>query len=274
MSNSIATLFAKPNFDRRDASLAGKLAGKATRFLARNIHTKTLAMRNAQPLVTFTFDDVPASACSIGAMMLEQYGARGTYYVSGGGCGAPSPSGRLATIDQLKVLHARGHEIGCHTYSHAAVAGISSRELAVDMERNRIFLQGIGGEIVVRNFAYPYGDFSFRTKRYLEGRFDSCRSLIPGVNSAIADLGVLKSWPLENASADRGKILDLAAETVRTKGWLIFNSHDVEEQPSRYGVSPDLLAFAAATVKDAGCRPVTIAEGLVLAGGAKQQDRI
>jgi hypothetical protein len=34
-------------------------------------------------------------------------------------------------------------------------------------------------------------------------------------------------------------------------------------------VSPDLIAFAAATARDAGCRSVTIADGLRLARGAK-----
>jgi peptidoglycan/xylan/chitin deacetylase (PgdA/CDA1 family) len=224
-------------------------------------------MRNAQPLVTFTFDDVPATACHVGALIIEQYGARGTYYVSGGGCGAPSPCGELASIDLLKVLSGRGHEIGCHTYSHAAVAAIGRCELATDTGRNASFLECVDGQAVVRNFAYPYGDLSFRTKRYLEGRFDSCRSLIPGINSGTVDLGALKSWALENASIDRGKVLELMAQTVRTKSWLIFNSHDVQETPSRFGVSPDLLAFAAATARDAGCRMVTIADGLRLAGG-------
>jgi peptidoglycan/xylan/chitin deacetylase (PgdA/CDA1 family) len=269
MSSYPAALFAQPRTGLDELSSAAKLAGKASRFLARNIRTKSLAMRNAQPLVTFTFDDVPASACHVGALIIEQYGARGTYYVSGGGCGAPSPCGRLATVDLLQVLSARGHEIGCHTYSHAAVAGISPGELAADTERNHAFLNSVGNQIAARNFAYPYGDLSFRTKRYLEGRFDSCRSLIPGLNSGTADLGALKTWALENASIDRGKILDLVAQAARTKGWLIFNSHDVQEEPSRFGVTPDLLAFAAATARDAGCRSITIADGLRLAADAK-----
>jgi hypothetical protein len=65
--------------------------------------------------------------------------------------------------------------------------------------------------------------------------------------------------------------VDLVAETAKTNNWLVFNSHDVQEVPSRFGVSPDLLAFAAATAKDAGCRPVTIAEGLRLARGGMSQ---
>jgi peptidoglycan/xylan/chitin deacetylase (PgdA/CDA1 family) len=271
MSSCPAVPFAQPRADLDDLSLAAKLSGKLSRFLARNLGTKTLVMRNAQPMVTFTFDDVPATACHVGALIIEQYGVRGTYYVSGGGCGAPSPCGQLATVDLLRVLFARGHEIGCHTYSHAAVASISARELATDTERNHLFLKGVSDGIGVRNFAYPYGDLSFRTKRYLEGRFDSCRSLLPGINTGTIDLGALKTLALENASIDRPRILDLVAETVKTNNWLVFNSHDVQEVPSRFGVSPDLLAFAAATAKDAGCRPVTIAEGLRLAGGGKNE---
>jgi peptidoglycan/xylan/chitin deacetylase (PgdA/CDA1 family) len=264
MSEFITAPFAQPRIDTRDASLAGRISGKLSRFLARNVRTKTLTMRNARPLVTFTFDDVAASACNVGARMLEQYDVRGTYYISGGGCGAASPGGRLATIDEIKALHAKGHELGCHTYSHAAIASISSAELASDLERNRLFLNGVTGGLVARNFAYPYGDLSFRTKRYLESCFDSCRSLIPGVHSGTMDLGALKTWALENASIDRGRIADVVAETVRTKGWLIFNSHDVDEQPSRFGVSPDLLAFALKTACESGCLPVTIAGGLAL----------
>jgi peptidoglycan/xylan/chitin deacetylase (PgdA/CDA1 family) len=259
--------FGKPDLHGGDESLTATISGKITRFLSRNIRTKRLAMRNDQPLVTFTFDDVPASTCDVGVPILERYGIRGTFYISGGGCGAPSPCGPLATVDQLKLLHANGHELGCHTFTHFAVSRVDGRDLASDLERNRAFLMGISRE-APRNFAYPYGDMSFPAKRYLEGRFDSCRALIPAVNAGSLDLGALRSLPLEDASMDRNKVLDLVVMAARTRGWLIFFSHDVSEQPSRFGLSRDLLAFAAASARDAGCRIVTIAEGLDLVGGA------
>ena len=171
MSHEIAD-FALPRAQCPGAPLSGKVAGKVSRFLARHARTKTLTMRNATPIVTFTFDDVPASACRNGAAILEQHDARGTFYVSGGGCGAASPGGRLATTAQLDALCASGHEVGCHTYSHPAVSAVAHDELTVDLERNRRFLNGINSAIAVRNFAYPYGDMSFRTKRYLETRFE------------------------------------------------------------------------------------------------------
>ena len=53
-------------------------------------------------------------------------------------------------------------------------------------------------------------------------------------------------------------------KAVRLHGWLIFNSHGLENAPRRYGVTPDLLAFAVAAAKSGGCRVTTIAEGLRL----------
>ena len=89
------------------------ICGKASRLLARRVPTKTMRKVDPQPLVSFTFDDAPASSCREGAAILEAYGMRGTYYVCAGGCGAASPSGPLASADDIGALLARGHEIGC-----------------------------------------------------------------------------------------------------------------------------------------------------------------
>ncbi len=268
MSHETATGFALPR-PERDPPLSARIAAKASRFLARHTRSKVLTLGNALPIITFTFDDVPASACSTGAAILEQYDVRGTFYVAGAGCGTDSPGGRLATPAHLRALHAKGHEIGCHTYSHPAVSDIARDELAADLERNRRFLQGIDHGIAARNFAYPYGDLSLRTKRMLESRFDSCRSLLRGVNEGTADLGALKTCPLEDATIDRAEILALIARTVRSNGWLIFSSHDVEERPSKFGVTPGLLDFAVSASRDSGCRLATVADAIALARPAK-----
>jgi peptidoglycan/xylan/chitin deacetylase (PgdA/CDA1 family) len=268
-----AKSFAQPSLDVRDGSPIAKIPRKISRFLARNVRTKGVTMRNATPLVTFTFDDIPASASEFGARVLERYGARGTFYVSGGGCGAESPCGRLATIEHLRSLRTAGHEIGCHTYSHLAVSSVDPQKLADDLEQNRSFMASVDGSIVVRNFAYPYGDLSFSTKRYLEGSFESCRSLIRGVNAKVVDLGALKTLPLENATIDRAALAAVVAETVRSRGWLIFCSHDVAVNPSRFGVSLELFEHTVTAAKAAGCSLVTIAEGLKrVSGGTAGQE--
>jgi peptidoglycan/xylan/chitin deacetylase (PgdA/CDA1 family) len=222
-------------------------------------------------MVTFTFDDVPTSACDIGASILEKYDARGTFYVAGRGCGEAGFDGPpLASIDQLRTIWENGHEIGCHTYSHPPVSRISLGQLRVELECNQRALKNINQDIEVRNFAYPYGDLTFRTKGYLEARFDSCRTVYPGINVGIADLGSLKAWPLESASVDRATIDGLIARAIESNGWLVFYSHDVAERPSKYGVSPDLLQWAVRAAKTNGCVLATVAGALkfIAAGSA------
>jgi len=148
---------------------------------------------------------------------------------------------------------------------------MSFDELGSDLNRNQSVLKEIDNSILLRNFAYPYGDMSVRTKRYLEARFDSCRSGHAGINNTVADLGALHAWPLYDASLDRIKIARLIAETVQGNGWLIFYSHDVAERPSRFGVSPDLLDWAVGAAKRAGCTLATIADGLELIGARRAQ---
>jgi peptidoglycan/xylan/chitin deacetylase (PgdA/CDA1 family) len=268
-------MLAESTKDPNSGWLPMRVTGMASRFLARQIRSKPLTLRNVPPMVSFTFDDVPTSACELGGRILERHGVRGTFYVAGRGCGTASPGGPpRASIDQLSKVWANGHEIGCHTFSHLAVRSISLDELGLELDRNRSFLGKINSNIVVRNFAYPYGDMSVRTKRYLEGRFDSCRSGHAGINAVVADLGALNAWPLENESLDRAKIAELIAETVQTRGWLIFYSHDVAEQPSRFGVSPDLLEWAVSAAKRAGCALTTIADGLKLTSAAASDERV
>jgi peptidoglycan/xylan/chitin deacetylase (PgdA/CDA1 family) len=253
--------------DPNTGSLPTRVVNMASRFLARQSRSKALAMRGNEPIVTFTFDDVPASACELGAQILERHGARGTFYVAGGGCGTASDDGpQHASIGQLRDIWANGHEIGCHTYSHPAVRYMSGDELDAELDRNQSVLKQIDSGIVVRNFAYPFGDMSIRTKRYLEARFDSCRSGHAGLNNGVADLGALNAWPLQNACIESTKIADLMAETVRARAWLIFYSHDVAERPTEFGVTPDLLDYAVDLAKRRGCRVATIAEGLELVG--------
>ena len=56
--------------------------------LAMHLRVDLFCLRNRTPMVSFTFDDLPKSAVTTGAEMLEAHGARGTFYVSGSLVGA------------------------------------------------------------------------------------------------------------------------------------------------------------------------------------------
>jgi hypothetical protein len=103
MSHAAAPQFALPRSDQSERSRI-KSFQQAVAISRTNSGDKEIADDQSKPLVTFTFDDASASACSTGSMLLEQYKARATYYISGAGCGMAGYCGPLATTEQVKAL--------------------------------------------------------------------------------------------------------------------------------------------------------------------------
>lgn len=219
-------------------------------------------MRNDRPMVSFTFDDVPKTGVTTGAAMLEAYGARGTFYVSGGLTGIDTEAWEACTTEDIVGLHRRGHEIGCHTFSHRRVPDLDDATLADEIGRNRNYFHALDPSIKAETFAYPYGYASFSRKRLLRENFQSCRGILPGVNSGVVDLQFLRSTPLIDGEIDRDGIDQVFDEAQSTNGWLIFFGHDVTERPSRYGCTPDLLTHALQAATRRKIPVLTMAEAL------------
>ncbi len=70
------------------------------------------------PILSLTFDDVPDSALTEGAAILEAHRVRGTFYIAGGMLAMQMADWRMIDAQGVCELHARGHEIGCHSFSH------------------------------------------------------------------------------------------------------------------------------------------------------------
>ena len=96
------------------------------------------------PLISFTFDDVPDSALHNGATILERHGVRGTFYIAGGLAGRVEVDRTLISSDGCADLADRGHEVGCHTYSHTKIRRMSGGGLARDLDRNADYLKRSG----------------------------------------------------------------------------------------------------------------------------------
>ncbi|URK86924.1 polysaccharide deacetylase family protein [Rhizobium sp. RCAM05350] len=61
-----------------------------------------------RPIVSFTFDDVPDTALTNGAAILEKYGVHGTFYIAGGLEGRIEPDRRLISADGCRELFSAG----------------------------------------------------------------------------------------------------------------------------------------------------------------------
>jgi peptidoglycan/xylan/chitin deacetylase (PgdA/CDA1 family) len=240
----------------------GRYADKVERRASRYGFVKPATMRNSQPMVSFTFDDVPETAYATGAAMLERHRARGTFYVSGALAGTVQPDWRLMSADDCRDLHQRGHEIGCHTHSHRAAQALDAAEMEAEIVRNRVFFRSIATDLGPENFAYPYGSVSLARKRQVQRHFASCRGVTGGINAGRVDLALLKAVPLSDARTDRRAVEALIRATVARNGWLIFFTHDVTASPTPFGCTPGLLEHALAAAGSAGCATLTVRDAL------------
>jgi peptidoglycan/xylan/chitin deacetylase (PgdA/CDA1 family) len=191
--------------------------------------------------------------------VLEANGVHGTFYIAGGLAGTQQDEWRLASPENVAEMHARGHEIGCHTYSHPVVQWLDADGFAAELDRNKDFLASLG--IVAESFCYPYGIASLARKLQAQARYTSCRSTKPGINSGMIDLGMLRATPIDHASTEAAlkRAID---ETVRLNGWLVLFTHDVSPEPTWIGATPQFLDMAVKAALARGCEVVTVRDAL------------
>jgi peptidoglycan/xylan/chitin deacetylase (PgdA/CDA1 family) len=242
-----------------DRSLRGKLRRRYTRLAFR----KPLRLALDRPMITFSFDDVPATAARAGAQLLEAAGLRGTFYICAGLEDGDGPMGRYGSSEDARRLVAAGHEVACHTYSHIDCGQADQPTIAADVARNGVALAERGAPDPV-SFAYPYGDVSFAAKKALGGRFKTLRTVQAGLVTDGADANQLPAVGIEGEDGE-AKALRWMDEAARRKAWLILYTHDVAETPSAWGCTPGALARLAERAK-AGFDVVTMAEGAARAG--------
>jgi peptidoglycan/xylan/chitin deacetylase (PgdA/CDA1 family) len=215
-------------------------------------------------MLSFAFDDVPASAADAGAAILQARGLKGTYYVAAALEGTDAVTGPMACANAVKRLAAAGHEIGCHTYSHLDCGQAAACDAVEDVALNAETLIGWGLPRPT-TFAYPFGDVAPATKRALASRFSLMRALHPGVVAAGSDLNQAPAVGVEgpNGEALAMRWLDRAAGR---NAWLILCTHDVAETPSPYGCTPAALERLVDAALADGFEVVTVAEGAARVG--------
>ena len=123
-----------------DRSLRGKLRRRYSRL----IHRRPLTLPEGRPMITFGFDDVPATAVSNGAAVLEDAGVRGTFYVCAGLEGQTGPMGAYGGASETERLLDAGHEVACHTFSHLDCGQAGAAAIAEDVRRNGEALAALG----------------------------------------------------------------------------------------------------------------------------------
>jgi peptidoglycan/xylan/chitin deacetylase (PgdA/CDA1 family) len=242
------------------------LKARVSNRLARDFASAPHRMRNDGPMVSFTFDDIPKSAATTGAQLLREYNAQATFYVAGSLADQWSGHWDGFSAEDIVRLHHEGHEIACHTFSHLRTTDLGAATMAAEIEKNRRYLTALDPSIKIENFAYPFGLASVARKGQLRKTFRSSRGILPGVNSGIVDLQFLHAMPLTDEHIDHEGIDRAFDEAVAKNGWLIFYGHDVEDRPSPYGCTAQMLRHALDAAARRNIPAVSVANALQRAG--------
>lgn len=205
------------------------------------------------PLVSFTFDDVPDSALHNGAAILERHGARGTFYIAGGLAGKVEPDRRLISPEGCADLAARGHEIGCHTYSHSKIRHMGSAGLARDLDGNAGYLKRSGVDKGATNFAFPYNAAWPLARRELGRRYRTCRAAGEAINRADVDPLMLKAVEIRQPETDARALTGWIDDVIDRPGWLVFFTHDIAARPTPYGCTPETFELLVEYAVSKGC---------------------
>jgi peptidoglycan/xylan/chitin deacetylase (PgdA/CDA1 family) len=224
--------------------------GKVRRRILSSLYQRPVPLGAGGPIITFSFDDFPRTALTIGAAILENFGARATYYVAMSLMNTRNDLGQQFRDEDLGSVLDRGHELASHTFSHLSARRVSYDVFKHDVEKGEQAIREEMGVPASGNFAYPYGDVTVPAKKRLGPDLISCRGTCGGLNGPDVDLNLLRAnclyGDLDRADAAKRLIL----QNDEQGRWLIFYSHDVAAKPSVFGCTPKLLeavcSFAAA----------------------------
>jgi peptidoglycan/xylan/chitin deacetylase (PgdA/CDA1 family) len=221
---------------------------KGTRFLSRGVSRSILPGLD-ESIITFGFDDCPASAIETALPMLESEGWKATIYVACGLCETENHLGRHMSLSDVKDVHDRGHEIADHTFSHMSSNDVRLSDYIADIERNQNALKDLGLP-KSRHFAYPYGHVSPGLKRVLREKFKTLRG-VKTSNNTSQDANLLNAVRLYSGP-DLEAALQQIENAESAPQWLNLYTHDVRENPSDFGCTPDDFKKIVSKVKATG----------------------
>lgn len=225
------------------------------------LHRRTALLGNRGPIVSFTFDDFPRTAYSVGGAILEGLGVRGTYYTAAGLMNSTNELGEQFRLEDVQSLVTRGHELASHTFGHVSCYAVSGSAFHAEVDRGREALAAMTG-VKASSFAYPFGDVSLEIKKTLGPTVASSRGIFPGFNGPEVDLNLLKANCLQGDRKQLHRAEELITENARRKSWLVFFTHDVRAQRSPWGCTPELLQSTAEFAVRSGSRILTIQDAL------------
>ena len=219
-------------------------------------------MAQRRNMISFTFDDFPASAVNVAGAQLHARGLRGTYYAAFGLMNSDWRTGRAFGETELHELAAQGHELGCHTFAHCHAwdtrPALFERSI---VENGRALAQWLPGA-TFSSLSYPYSYPRPGIKRVASRHFACCRGGGPSFNAGEIDLNDLQAFFPEKTQTDFAPVRRIIEQNRLAGGWLIFAFHQIAENPNRFGVTPAFFADTVSCAIDSGALILPVSAAL------------
>ena len=235
---------------------------KLERWFSRRLLIRPLLLNRTHGVVSFSFDDAPRSACNAGRQILENFDSRGTFYLAGGLTAGLEMGKPCHTLQDAQTLVANGHHVGCHTWSHQRCDLMPRVEMRTEIERNSQFLTELGVPTTDRHFSFPLGGYHLSSKHLAAQHFASGRLNFGGMQTTMADLNALRASALYQHLWDHNSLTTLMTQVAKSKAWLVLYTHDVDNDPSRYGCTPAMLQHAVVQAQRAGCKVLPVNQAI------------
>lgn len=230
------------------------------RMLAAKRFKRRLAYQSTpRPIISFTFDDFPRTALTVGGEILGEFGVCGTYYVSMGLLGKQTAVGEMFDQNDLARLVADGHELACHTLEHTMCSEVAVPDLVASCRENQRRIAEALGKRPTNNFSFPEGVVTPNSKAALSLMYTTCRTIEPGVNRDPVDLAFLRAYRVYSTSGLHG-LRQVIRRHQDVKGWTVLYTHDVQMTPSAYGCTPIEFREIVRCAVDSGAEILPVAE--------------
>jgi peptidoglycan/xylan/chitin deacetylase (PgdA/CDA1 family) len=241
----------------------GRVASdKIRRAMARRYRPRVVQQKSDVGTLSVCFDDFPRTAWTEGGRILRDHGVRATFYVCGRLCGSIWDGQAMFEAHDLPAIHEEGHELACQTFQHVSCLRVGRSELESSVSDNQRFVREHVGDVRLRSFAYPYGDASVTSKRFLVGRFACVRGVDAGINAGTLDIGQLKAVGLEVGKRPFEAVHELVMRAAERRAWIVVYTHDVQPSPTHFGCRPDDLDRLLRVAKAAGLRILPVDSAL------------
>jgi peptidoglycan/xylan/chitin deacetylase (PgdA/CDA1 family) len=237
-----------------DSQFVTRAQGRYQRASARFLRRRPFTISTQRPIISFTFDDFPRSAMLTGGAILHAHGLAGTYYASLGLMGKEAPTGQIFLPGDLKVLLEQGHELGCHTFGHCHAWDTKPRAFEDAIVQNRQALSELVPGSRFKTLSYPVAVPRPQTKQRASKYFACCRCGGQTFNIGTVDLNYLSAYFLEKSRDAPDLVRQVIDQNQQAPGWLIFATHDICENPTPWGCTPQFFAEIVQYAVDSGAR--------------------